>query len=128
MHANKPLVVDSVVGGRDVRMLNPDFNQWDQTTHLAVGRIVQQQISSLSTGDFGKRVNDALHSEGHAAGQAKRAKLRGSGGAGTQQQREGLMVGANAVAAGGPSGGAVADALNASLNVNPVPRSARRTA
>ena len=123
MHANKPLVVDSVVGGRDVRVLNPDYNQWDQTTHLAVGRIVQQQISALSTGDFGKRVNDALHSEGHAAGQAKRAKVRGSGGAGTQsqQQREGLMVGANAVAAGGASGGAVADALNASTNVSTVP-------
>ncbi len=45
MHANKPLVVDSVVGGRDVRVLNPDFNQWDQTTHLAVGRIVQQRLS-----------------------------------------------------------------------------------
>ena len=31
------------------------------------------------------------------------------------------MVGANAVAAGGASGGAVADALNASTNVSTVP-------
>ncbi len=52
-----------------------------------VAIIVQQQISSLSTGDFEKGVNDALHSEGHAASQAKRAKLRGSDGAGTQQQQ-----------------------------------------
>jgi hypothetical protein len=41
--------------------LNPAFIEWDQTTHMAVGKIVNQQVASLSAGNFGKRVNDALH-------------------------------------------------------------------
>ena len=56
MHANKPLVVNGDVGGRTVRVLNPAFIEWD---HMAVGKIVQQQVASLSAGDVGRRVNDA---------------------------------------------------------------------
>ena len=124
MHANKPLVVNGDVGGRSVRVLNPAVIEWDQTTHMAVGKIVHQQIASLSTGTFGKRVNDALLPESSSAVEPKQ---RAVGAAGKKQQQstqqssqQPIRLGSVGSSGGSGGGAAVVDAINASINVGPV--------
>lgn len=124
MHANKPLVINGDVGGRSVRVLNPAVIEWDQTTHMAVGKIVHQQIASLSTGTFGKRVNDALLPESTSAVEPKQ---RAVGAAGKKQQQstqqssqQPIRLGSVGSSGGSGGGAAVVDAINASINVGPV--------
>ena len=92
---------------------------------MAVGKIVQQQVASLSAGNFGKRVNDALLPE---SGSAVETRQRAGGTAGKKQQQitqqptqQPLRHGSGTLSSGsGGGGGAVVDAINASINVGPV--------
>ena len=116
-HCNKPLVVDGVVAGRTVRVLNTETALWDLNTHSALGRITQRQIASLQTGDLGGRLNALFRPEAVPTASQKSNQPRLPH---RQQQPSRAPVPKAGGELGGDHGAGV-EAMQANINAVPAP-------